>query len=270
MSEPSPRGKKERDPSRGERSSTRDRKDRDRESSRKDEKKERQSSTRKKEDLTSSSESSVTDGDDKRRLRSASSRNTDKAKGDSSRTHSPRTKSSDKEEKKAKEASTSSTSTSTKDAAPTKETAVVVAAAAKKGLDDSMIKVPSEAVVRPIQLADGEDLDGEAALFGQQKEALLMLLEARMLLTKMVRWRWIKEQNEIEERRKKTQEEKKKRGKLSVTEIQSVLKSQPDGEDGDWTSGSPSPSSHCGDRRSPPSIHGPISPATLSHIRACF
>src|SRR5690606_39734226 len=62
------------------------------------------------------------------------------------------------------------------------------------------------------------DLDGEAALFGQQKEALLMLLEARMLLTKMVRWRWIKEQNEIEERRKKTQEEKKKRGKLRSEE----------------------------------------------------
>lgn len=94
--------------------------------------------------------------------------------------------------------------------------------------------VPAESVV-PI-IAQEDVLDPEAVLFNQQKESLLLLLEARMLLSKMVRWKWEKEQQEIEERRKKLQEEKKKRGKLSVTEIQSVLKSQPDGEDGDWTS----------------------------------
>lgn len=223
MSEPSPRGKKER-------SSTRDRK----ESSRKEDggkERERSStrerSSRKKEELTSSSESSATEAhaDDKKRLRSASSRS---HKSDSSRTHSPRTKTSDKDEKREDKKE--------KGKEVAKESSTAVVAATKKGGDESRALVPVEAVVRPIQLAADEELDGEAALFGQQKEALLMLLEARMLLTKMVRWRWIKEQNEIEERRKKTQEEKKKKGKLSVTEIQSVLKSQPDGEDGDWTS----------------------------------
>jgi hypothetical protein len=224
MSEPSPRGKKER-------SSTRDRK----ESSRKEEggkERERSStrerSSRKKEELTSSSESSATEAhaDDKKRLRSASSRS---HKSDSSKTHSPRTKTSDRDEKREDKKE--------KGKEVAKESSTAVVAATKKGGDESRTLVPSEAVVRPIQIAADEELDGEAALFGQQKEALLMLLEARMLLTKMVRWRWIKEQNEIEERRKKTQEEKKKKGKLSVTEIQSVLKSQPDGEDGDWTSG---------------------------------
>lgn len=109
----------------------------------------------------------------------------------------------------------------------------------KKTTSTTSEQVPSEAVVRSIAVAADAPLDGEEALFAQQKEALLLLLEARMLLTKMVRWRWIKEQNEVEERRKKTQEEKKKKGKLSVTEIQSVLKSQPDGDDGDWTTGTP-------------------------------
>eukprot|EP01087_Luapelamoeba_hula_P002864 TRINITY_DN1266_c0_g1_i2.p1 TRINITY_DN1266_c0_g1~~TRINITY_DN1266_c0_g1_i2.p1 ORF type:complete len:921 (+),score=243.14 TRINITY_DN1266_c0_g1_i2:199-2961(+) len=81
-----------------------------------------------------------------------------------------------------------------------------------------------------------EEQDPATISLAQQKECLLLLLEARTLLHQMVRMRWEKEQREIEERQKKEQEERKKRGKLSVTEIQSVLKSQPDGEEGDWIS----------------------------------
>jgi len=92
--------------------------------------------------------------------------------------------------------------------------------------------LPIEAVVPRLP----QDEAAEADFLNQQKECLLLLLEARTLLGKMVRWRWEKEQKEIEERRNREQEEKKKRGKLSVTEIQSVLQSQPDGEDGDWIS----------------------------------
>lgn len=94
----------------------------------------------------------------------------------------------------------------------------------------------AEAIVQPIKIADDDEVDinGEEVLYSQQKEALLLLMEARLLLTKMVRWRWLKEQNEVHQKRKKAQDERKRIGKLTVTEIQSVLKSQPDGEDGDW------------------------------------
>eukprot|EP00005_Dracoamoeba_jomungandri_P001282 CAMPEP_0174252074 /NCGR_PEP_ID=MMETSP0439-20130205/1701_1 /TAXON_ID=0 /ORGANISM="Stereomyxa ramosa, Strain Chinc5" /LENGTH=892 /DNA_ID=CAMNT_0015332565 /DNA_START=22 /DNA_END=2700 /DNA_ORIENTATION=- len=81
-----------------------------------------------------------------------------------------------------------------------------------------------------------EDESPESVLLNQQKECLLLLLESRMILGKMVRWRWEKEQKQREEKRRQREEEKKKRGKLSVTEIQSVLKQQPDQEDEDWSS----------------------------------
>jgi len=216
MADQSPRGKKERS------SSVRDKK---KEPTRSSESKER--SHKKKEELTSSSESSASEQDDKRKLRSGASRDKKERPSPRAIIGEGRTRQADRKEE-------------TKEEEPKREKKreekVKEASAPKKGGDDSLALVPYEAVVRPIPVADDADLEGDETLFAQQKEALLLLLEARMLLTKMVRWRWITAQNEIEDRRKKTQEEKKKKGKLSVTEIQSVLKNQPDGEDGDWTS----------------------------------
>jgi len=64
-----------------------------------------------------------------------------------------------------------------------------------------------------------------------------LLLEARVLFDKMVKLRWAKEQKEIEEQRKREKQERVTRDGLRIPEIQSVLKSQPDSDEGDWISG---------------------------------
>jgi hypothetical protein len=68
------------------------------------------------------------------------------------------------------------------------------------------------------------------------QEALLVLLEARTLFSKVVRLKWETLQKAIEAKREHEWGLKKITGKLSVTEIQDVLKSQPDSDEGDWIS----------------------------------
>ncbi|KAL6067246.1 Ras GTPase-activating-like protein rgaA [Balamuthia mandrillaris] len=94
--------------------------------------------------------------------------------------------------------------------------------------------VPAEAIVQT-SVVDWE-ADPEAALLAKQTDCQLLLLEARVLLAKMVRWKFLKEQKALELWRTEKNEDRKRRGKLSVTEIQEVLQSQPEGEDGDWIS----------------------------------
>jgi len=92
-----------------------------------------------------------------------------------------------------------------------------------------------------------------------------LLLEARVLFDKMVKIRWAKEQKEIEEQRKREKQERVTRDGLRIPEIQSVLKSQPDSDEGDWISGaSPPPPPPHNTQQKNPNRHSGIETKTCS------
>jgi len=99
--------------------------------------------------------------------------------------------------------------------------------APKKEIDEPEIEIPTMATVKTFEW-DGKDPD--SALFGSQMECILLMLEARSILNKMVNWRCAKELKAVKGKRNRP------KGQFSVPDIQNILKMQPDDEDTDWVS----------------------------------
>lgn len=71
-------------------------------------------------------------------------------------------------------------------------------------------------------------------LLAQSREVVLLLVESRKIMQRISEIQLAKEQLDVEERREQLREEKKLAGLLTITEIQEVLRSQPEEEELDW------------------------------------
>jgi hypothetical protein len=71
-------------------------------------------------------------------------------------------------------------------------------------------------------------------LISKQQELLAMVLEARLLMQQITSLQSLRQNEELEQRRLQEREEKKRAGKLTITEIQELLKSMTDDGNFDW------------------------------------
>ena len=122
-----------------------------------------------------------------------------------------------KDEKKDKKASSSSSSADKKDK---KEKGVVE--------DDGTDGPPDGVIVTELESSFEDDLD--LALLQQQTEAILLLLESRSVLHKMVNYKCTTIQSQVHKKRNRP------KGQFSVPDIQNILKMSPDEDDIDWIS----------------------------------
>jgi hypothetical protein len=71
-------------------------------------------------------------------------------------------------------------------------------------------------------------------VYDKERECLLLLLQNRILLSNLVALRERKNEIELEAKRRRLEEEAKKKGNLSVTQIQGILQNAPKSDEVDW------------------------------------
>jgi hypothetical protein len=71
-------------------------------------------------------------------------------------------------------------------------------------------------------------------VYEKEKECMMLLLQNRILLSNLVAMRERKNEIELEAKRRRLEEEAKKKGNLSVTQIQGILQNAPKSDEVDW------------------------------------
>lgn len=78
------------------------------------------------------------------------------------------------------------------------------------------------------------DIKNMKAVYEKERECLELLYDSRKLLSYLIRMREEKNRKEREEKERKRQEEAKKKGNLTVTEIQGILQQSSEQDETDW------------------------------------
>ena len=122
-------------------------------------------------------------------------------------------------------------------AAPSKsgEGKGLLSARGKKTVHKEVLNTPDEESA--LEVIPGEYSVDDKILFYKERECLLLLLEARKLLSSMVTRKEIEMDKAVREKRRREKEAKERSGRLTVQEIMDILQNSQEEDDYDMVSG---------------------------------